>query len=35
MTLNFREIILTLSLLFLINACGNYSFTGASIPEGT
>ena len=35
MTLNFREIILTLCLLFLINACGNYSFTGASIPEGT
>ena len=35
MTLNFREIILTISLLLLINACGNYSFTGASIPEGT
>ena len=35
MTLNFKKIILTISIIFFINGCGNYSFTGASIPEGT
>ena len=35
MTLNFKKIILTISTIFFINGCGNYSFTGASIPEGT
>ena len=32
---NFRKCILHLTLAFLICSCGNYSFTGASIPEGT
>jgi hypothetical protein len=34
MTLNYKFIYLLLS-VFIIKSCGNYSFTGASIPEGT
>ncbi len=34
MTLNFKFIYLLL-FVFIIKSCGNYSFTGASIPEGT
>ena len=34
MTLNYKFIYLLL-FVFLIKSCGNYSFTGASIPEGT
>ena len=34
MTLNYKFIYLLL-LIFIIKSCGNYSFTGASIPEGT
>ena len=34
MILNFNKIIVIVS-IFAINSCGNYSFTGASIPEGT
>ena len=34
MTLNYKVIILTIFSVF-IEGCGNYSFTGASIPEGT
>ena len=34
MTLNYKLISL-LILSFFIKSCGNYSFTGASIPEGT
>jgi hypothetical protein len=34
MTLNYKFIYL-LIFVFIIKSCGNYSFTGASIPEGT
>ncbi len=34
MTLNYKFIYLLL-FVFIIKSCGNYSFTGASIPEGT
>ena len=34
MTLNYKVIILIIFSVF-IEGCGNYSFTGASIPEGT
>jgi len=34
MTLNYKFIYLLLFVL-IIKSCGNYSFTGASIPEGT
>ena len=34
MTLNYKVIILII-FSFFIEGCGNYSFTGASIPEGT
>ena len=34
MTLNYKCIYLLL-FIFIIKSCGNYSFTGASIPEGT
>ena len=34
MILNFNKIVVFVS-IFTINSCGNYSFTGASIPEGT
>ncbi|MBC8398899.1 MAG: LptE family protein [Flavobacteriales bacterium] len=34
MTLNYKVIILIIFSVF-IESCGNYSFTGASIPEGT
>ena len=34
MILNFNKIVVFVS-IFAINSCGNYSFTGASIPEGT
>ena len=34
MTLNYKIIILIIFSVF-IEGCGNYSFTGASIPEGT
>ena len=34
MTLNYKIIILIIFYVF-IEGCGNYSFTGASIPEGT
>jgi hypothetical protein len=34
MTLNYKFIYLLL-FIFIIKSCGNYSFTGASIPEGT
>ena len=34
MTLNYKFIYLLLS-VFIIKSCGNYSFTGASIPDGT
>ena len=34
MTLNYKYIYLLL-FVFIIKSCGNYSFTGASIPEGT
>lgn len=34
MTLNYKAIILIIFSVF-IEGCGNYSFTGASIPEGT
>ena len=34
MILNFNKILVFVS-IFAINSCGNYSFTGASIPEGT
>lgn len=34
MTLNYKFIYLLL-FVFMIKSCGNYSFTGASIPEGT
>jgi len=34
MTLNYKIIILIIFSVF-IDGCGNYSFTGASIPEGT
>ena len=34
MTLNYKVIILIVFSVF-IEGCGNYSFTGASIPEGT
>jgi len=34
MTLNYKIIILII-FSFFIEGCGNYSFTGASIPEGT
>jgi hypothetical protein len=34
MTLNYKCIYLLL-FVFIIKSCGNYSFTGASIPEGT
>ena len=34
MTLNFKFIYLLL-FVFIIKSCGNYSFTGASIPDGT
>ena len=34
MTLNYKFIYLLL-FVFIIQSCGNYSFTGASIPEGT
>lgn len=34
MTLNYKFIYLFL-FVFIIKSCGNYSFTGASIPEGT
>ena len=34
MTLNYKVILLII-LSILIESCGNYSFTGASIPEGT
>ena len=34
MTLNYKFIYLVLFVL-IIKSCGNYSFTGASIPEGT
>jgi hypothetical protein len=34
MTLNYKFIYLML-FVFIIKSCGNYSFTGASIPEGT
>tara|TARA_B110000261_G_scaffold100710_1_gene113480 strand:- start:200 stop:721 length:522 start_codon:yes stop_codon:yes gene_type:complete len=34
MTLNYKAIILIIFSV-LIEGCGNYSFTGASIPEGT
>ena len=34
MTLNYKFIYL-LFFVFIIKSCGNYSFTGASIPEGT
>ena len=34
MTLNYKIIVLIILSIF-IESCGNYSFTGASIPEGT
>ena len=34
MTLNYKTLILIIFSVF-IEGCGNYSFTGASIPEGT
>ncbi len=34
MTLNYKFIYLLL-FVFIIKSCGNYSFTGASIPDGT
>jgi len=34
MTLNYKTIILLILSIFT-HSCGNYSFTGASIPEGT
>ena len=34
MILNFNKIVVFVS-IFAINSCGNYSFTGASIPVGT
>ena len=34
MTLNFKRF-LHLLLILILSSCGNYSFTGASIPEGT
>jgi len=34
MTLNYKVILLII-LSILIESCGNYSFTGASIPDGT
>ena len=34
MTLNYKFIYLLL-FVFIIKSCGNYSFTGATIPEGT
>jgi len=34
MTLNYKTIILIIVSIFT-HSCGNYSFTGASIPEGT
>jgi major membrane immunogen (membrane-anchored lipoprotein) len=34
MTLNYKIIILIILSIF-IESCGNYSFTGASIPDGT
>ena len=34
MTLNYKFIYVLL-FVFIIKSCGNYSFTGASIPEGT
>ena len=34
MILNFNKIVVFVS-IFTINSCANYSFTGASIPEGT
>ncbi len=34
MILNFNKIVVFVC-IFTINSCGNYSFTGASIPEGT
>ena len=34
MTLNYKIIVLIIVSIF-IESCGNYSFTGASIPEGT
>ena len=35
MTLNFKKYLTLLATLVLTYGCGNYSFTGASIPEGT
>ena len=35
MTLNFKKYFIILITLVLTYGCGNYSFTGASIPEGT
>ena len=35
MTLNFKKYLIILITLVLTYGCGNYSFTGASIPEGT
>ena len=34
MILNFNKIVVFISIV-AINSCGNYSFTGASIPDGT